>query len=128
MSAVFAGLSFQFPFYSGNKLTADPGNLVYELTASTNFIILIITAIILAGSLIAIFMFKNRKAQFRTTIILLVLSIGNVVLYFLEMQKYLSGNIALTSVFAFLIPLFLFMAVRGIRQDQKLIRSMDRLR
>jgi hypothetical protein len=57
-----------------------------------------------------------------------LLQVGALVLYFLQTQKYVQGNFTLTSAVSFAIPVFFILAVIGIRKDEKLIKSMDRLR
>lgn len=83
-----------------------------------------------------IFQFKRRKHQVRLVIVEIVL------LLLLGAWLYVSANTALTEarqflsarnvgVGFFLLPIsiiFLFMAVGGIRKDEKLIKSADRLR
>ena len=64
----------------------------------------------------------------RLTVAALFISAINVILYFTQLKKYTSGNIALTAVFALAIPLLLFLAARGIWKDEKLVKSLDRLR
>ena len=56
------------------------------------------------------------------------LSIINIILYFTELKKFISGNMSLTSVFALAIPVFLVLAINGMWKDEKLVKSLDRLR
>ena len=56
------------------------------------------------------------------------LSVINIILYFTELKKFVSGNVSLTALFAFAIPIFLVLAVNGIYKDEKLVKSLDRLR
>lgn len=128
IAAALAALCFKFPFYSGNKIPADPVGNVEELNASSSMLLLVFTALLLAGCLIIIFLYKNRRLQLRLTIAALLISIINVILYFMEVKKYTSGNISLTAVFALALPVFLFLAARGIWKDEKLVKSLDRLR
>jgi hypothetical protein len=58
----------------------------------------------------------------------LLISGVNIFLYFNSKKDYPGGGLALTSAFALLIPIFLFLALRGIYKDEKLIKSMNRLR
>jgi uncharacterized protein (UPF0333 family) len=76
----------------------------------------------------AIFLFGNRKLQLKLAIVGLLLAIGMLVVYFLEMQNFTSGTIALSCVFHFAVAALYIMAIRGIRNDEKLIKSLDRLR
>jgi hypothetical protein len=52
------------------------------------------------------------------------------VLFFAQTKKFVpgEGNYDLTAVFAIFIPVLLFFAIRGIRRDEKLVKSLDRLR
>lgn len=56
------------------------------------------------------------------------LSIINIILYFNELKKFTSGNMSLTAVLALAIPVFLLLAINGIWKDEKLVKSLDRLR
>jgi hypothetical protein len=51
-----------------------------------------------------------------------------LVLYFLELNHFTSGTIALWCIFHFAILGTYILASRGIYKDEKLIKSMDRLR
>ena len=75
-----------------------------------------------------IFLYKNRKLQFRLTILALLLSLLNIFLYYRETLAYTEGNYTITAILTLLIPIFLFFASRGIYKDEKLIKSADRLR
>jgi hypothetical protein len=56
------------------------------------------------------------------------LSIINIVLYITELKKFSSGNMSLAAILALAIPVFLLLAIRGIWKDEKLVKSLDRLR
>jgi len=58
----------------------------------------------------------------------MAVSILNIVLYFVFTKKYDTGAIALSAVFSFAIPIFFIMAIIGINKDEKLVKSVDRLR
>ena len=129
LAAVCAFLSFKFSFYSGNMVEEDMSTKFVELNASTDMIITVLTALLGAGALITIFLFKNRKRQLTITIILLLVSIGILLLYITQQtKKFTEGNYGLTSVIYFAIPILLTLAIVGIRKDDKLIKSLDRLR
>lgn len=131
LAAAAAFLTLKFSFYSGNKLVASTNTEVYQLlTARSNIMITIISAGVGLAALIGIFLYKNRKQQFRIVLIALLAGIVNIVLFFLETRKFVAGegNYDLTAVFAFAVPVFLILALRGIRKDEKLVKSLDRLR
>jgi len=122
-ACAFLSMKFAFYFIGTNpELPSD------QFNATTNMIILILTAILGTLCLFTIFVFKQRKLQLWLTILALIISGLNIFLYFNDKKNYQGGGLALTSVFVFLIPLFLIFAARGIYKDQKLVRSMDRLR
>jgi hypothetical protein len=77
---------------------------------------------------IDIFLYKNRKLQLRIVIVAILLSLLNIYLYYKQTLQFSHGFYALTSVLVFVIPVFLFLAARGIGRDEKLVKSLDRLR
>jgi len=128
LAALFAALTYKFPFYSGNIINKENVQHYEKLLASSNFLTLIFTAGLVAGTIIIIFMYKNRKQQMWLTVVAAGLSIINIILYFTELKKFTSGNMSLTAVFALAIPVFLLFAINGIWKDEKLVKSLDRLR
>ena len=127
-AVVFAALTYKFPFYTGNIIDKDNVQRYIKLVASSNVFLLILTAGFIIGTIAIIFLYKNRKQQLWLTIVAACLSIINLVIYFYETGKFTSGNMSLTSILAFAIPIFLILAANGIRKDEKLIKSLDRLR
>ncbi|HEY1869411.1 MAG TPA: DUF4293 domain-containing protein [Chitinophagaceae bacterium] len=128
LAAACALLTYRFPFYSGNTIDQNNQLQPARFIASFDILINILTAIIIVVCLVTIFLFKNRKLQLRLTIFALVVSILNIILYFNKLNKFIHGELSLSCIFAFLIPIFLFLAARGIWRDEKLIKSLDRLR
>src|SRR6478735_9220298 len=92
LAALFAALTYKFPFYSGNILNKENVQLYEKLVASSNFLILIFTAGLVAGTISMIFMYKNRRQQMWLTAAAAGLSIINIVLYFTELKKFTSGS------------------------------------
>ena len=128
IAAVCAILTYDLAFYSGVKLSETNIKQFVELNAQADVIIMVLTGLVALICLVTMFLFKNRKMQLRLTIVALLASIANLVVYFAETAEFTDGNILLTSIFSFIIPFFLVMAARGIYQDEKLVKSMDRLR
>jgi hypothetical protein len=130
LAAAAAFCSIKLSFYSGNLIKDNQPKAFVSLTAQSNLLLLILTAGVGIASLIAIFLYKNRKMQLRIVLITLLVSLLNLGLYFGEAQKYVpgEGKYDLTAVFAICIPILLFLAIRGIRKDEKLVKSLDRLR
>lgn len=128
LSAICAACTYKFPFYSGNIIGKDNVQRYEKLVASSNFLLLISTALLIGGAIVIIFLYKNRKQQFWLTIGAAGLAIINIIIYFSELKKFISGNMSLTAVLAFAIPIFLLLAANGIWKDEKLVKSLDRLR
>lgn len=128
LAVLFAALTYKFPFYTGNIIGKDNVQRYAILNATSNFILLVLTAGFIAGTTAIIFLYKNRKQQLWLTVAAVCLSVINLVLYFYEMKKFSSGNMSLTAILAFAIPILLILAANGIRKDEKLIKSLDRLR
>jgi uncharacterized RDD family membrane protein YckC len=79
-------------------------------------------------STVIIFLFKNRRQQMQLCLLGLLLSVLIVVLYILKMNKLIKPTLALWCIFPFAIITGYFMAFRNIRQDEKLVKSLDKLR
>jgi len=124
--AVAAGLlSIKFPFYTGTLVV---NNAYLSLTAAENIPIIILTVLSVLISFVTIFLFKNRKQQTNLTLLNIFISIIIVVLYFLQLKNFSTGHFSLTSIFVFVLPIALIMTLIGVRRDEKVIRSLDRLR
>jgi uncharacterized membrane-anchored protein len=130
LAAAAAFCSLRFSFYSGNMVAANQAKSWVNLTAQSNLLLLILTAGVGIAALITIFLYKNRKQQSGLTWITFLVSVINLVLYFVQVQKFVpgEGNYNLTALFAIIVPVFLLLAIRGIRKDSKLVKSLDRLR
>lgn len=131
LAAICSFLMVKFSFYSGNKILEDGQKQYIALTGATSpvYVLILIVAVGI-GALISIFLFKDRKTQSRLALVTLLVSIVNIVLLYLETKKYAAGegNYDLTAALSVAVPVFLFLAIRGIARDQKLIKSLDRLR
>ncbi|MGZ3958220.1 MAG: DUF4293 domain-containing protein, partial [Flavisolibacter sp.] len=125
--AAFSAITFRFPFANGDWLK-DAVPTSVPLDAKTTIWLSIVT--VLAGIIgfITIFLYHDRKLQLRLCYLGTGLTIILLVMYFLEMSQFANSVIALWCVFHFAILACYIMAIRGIRKDEKLIRSMDRLR
>lgn len=124
LAAAASFASLKLSFYSGNK----DNNLFEELTGSSHFLLMILSVAVGLLALITIFLFKNRKLQIRLSLLGIVLQLVTLVIYFQQIKTYVQGNFTLTSALSFVIPVFFILAWLGIRKDEKLIKSMDRLR
>ena len=127
LASACAFITLKLSFYSGNKIIDDQKQFVH-LTANENMLLTILSVAVGIAALILVFLYKDRKMQMRLTLLNLVISLFNIYLYINETKNFMEGRVDWSSLFVFLIPVFLFLAVRGIYRDQKLVKSMDRLR
>jgi hypothetical protein len=127
MAAVFTAITFRFPFYTGDWLKDTIPNPI-ELNAKTTIWLSIMTVLTGATAFVNIFLFDNRKLQLKLCYFGIFLSVLLLVMYFLEMSHFSSGSVALWCIFYFAILGCFILAARGIWKDEKLIKSMDRLR
>lgn len=127
LASLAALLSFMFPFVTGkgmeNALAVDK-----SVKAGSDFILLILTGASLVLSVITIFLYKDRKLQLKLTILGILLSIVIIALYILQLNKLNQATLALFSVLPFAALVGYIMAFMRIRKDEKLIKSLDKLR
>jgi peptidoglycan/LPS O-acetylase OafA/YrhL len=125
LASVCAFLTFRLSFYFGQK-TGTTAN--EPLNATSTILLIVLAAATGLGAFIAIFLYKDRKAQLRVTVAAIILSILSLVVYYTQIKNYTDGKLTLSSIISILIPVILFLAARGIWRDQKLVKSLDRLR
>jgi hypothetical protein len=127
LSVICSIFSFQLAFYNGTRMV---NNMVTpdELNGASTFFLLIFTGASLLLAFVSIFLFKDRKLQFRLCLIGVGTSILTVVFYFLEIKKFATGGISLYCLFPFAVVGGFIMAARGVRKDEKLVKSLDKLR
>lgn len=119
--------SFMFPFVIGKEL--DKGVQVDKaLKAGNDFLILILTGASLILSAVTIFLYKDRKLQMNLCLVGLLIAVAIIILYFSHMNKLAKSTLALACILPFAIAAGYFMAFRDIRKDEKLVKSLDKLR
>jgi len=118
-------LPLKFSFYSGT-LVLD--NSFHEVTATDNFLILILTSALGTGITINIFLYKHRSIQMRIILAAIVAECLIIYMYIRQTNKFSAGNFNLWSALHFIIILFLIFAAKGIYNDSKLIKESNRLR
>ncbi len=124
LASLCAFLTLKFPLYSGANAT---GAFV-EVNGQFNILLMIVTVIVATLAAVCVFLFKNRKLQVRLVLAGLLLQIGCLALYFSQIKNFTSGNFALGSVLSFAVIIFFILAISAINKDQKLVKSLDRLR
>lgn len=138
LAFICAVLTFKLPFYQGNVVVGQNGHEMRGLTAwphyingsSGSILITFITIVLIAGILWNIFNYNNRGRQLWVCVGLIVLSLLNILVYWVHSGKpdFVEGGFSLAALLSLAIPVLLIMAARGIRKDEKLVKSADRLR
>lgn len=137
LAAIAVFLTIKFSFYSGTLAIQNGTDAVtsmatdgsYHLVSATdNFLILILTSALGTGIIINIFLFKQRSIQIRIIIAAILMECLIIFLYIKETEKFSQGNFNIWAILHILVIIFLIMASRGIYKDSKLIKESNRLR
>lgn len=106
---------------------------VQELAGNHPYGVMFFTALSITIALIAVFGYKNRKAQIRKAYFALLSN----VLWYVTLGTYAysiseRANLSLTPAICSLLPvlsiLLIVMAIKAIHKDEELVRSADRIR
>jgi hypothetical protein len=133
LSALCFGLLFKVPFATSNSDLGFPlDDKVYNI--NDHVLLVVLTGIGLALAFISIFLYKKRSIQLRLGYFVIVVG---VLLPALAAWIFLSKSLELSNGgvddgFGIFLPLlaivFSFLSNRYIKKDDKLVKSMDRLR
>ena len=125
-SLLSAGVFF-FDLYRMNGQTS--------LRVADNFPLLLVALVATILPFITIFMFRNRKRQLRMAAMCLVAESSFISLMLVSVPRLAknvtpveAGNYWIGAVLPAVAIVFLVLAMVGIRSDEKLVRSTDRLR
>lgn len=105
---------------------------VYDLNDQVALMVLFGLAGVL--SLLGIFLFRNRPLQMKVSLSALIINLGGLAFgaFYLSQHITEAGAKAIQDGLGMYLPLiaifFAFLAYRFIRRDEKLVKSMDRLR
>ena len=128
--AIAAFATYTLTLYVGKG--ADGAQKVFQLADDFLLVIIIIALGLLA--MINLFLFKNRKLQFKLAVFGTIFSIGFIFLEYIRVEGFKktnaiqSGSYQIGALLPILMVIFFFLAARGIYKDERLIKSMNRLR
>lgn len=111
-----------------------PNGTQLQMPLAESLILSIVIIALGLMALICLFLFKNRKLQFKLSVFGVILSIGFLFLEYFMVEAFknkhsiLTGSYELGALLPVLMIVFFFLAARGIYKDERLIKSMDRLR
>ena len=112
----------RFPFYY------TPTPFALEINGSSQYSTLISLAFSACLSFITIFLYGNRMLQLKVVLVNFLLSILIGYFIYTIVMANLGGGFTLPSLALFIIPVFQILAMIKIYQDDKLVKSTDRLR
>lgn len=134
IAALMNGATFITPLYKWHD-TTNGGDIARELRVNDHYPSLIAALVITILPLFAIFMFRIRKRQIgmTTAAILGTMSfIGMMLSRVSAVNKMIpppsGGTYWAGAILPVIAIIFMILAILGIRRDEKLVRSMDRLR
>lgn len=139
ISVMLFAVTSYFPFVSSDVFEirsygVKTLNNQITLDISTYYFI-VPMALAAAISLFAIFLYSNRQRQMatvRVTFILYAISFALLALCIKDSQKLLTNDDPLSLGIAFFSPFLSFLlnllALRAIRKDERLVKSVDRIR
>jgi len=124
-----AGSELAIDFMGINQMNNEKGFELVEQMIPLTVIFILIPLI----SFLAIFLFKKRRLQLRITLIVIILALLliMIVVYYVISVIHNYQVILIPGIKMFLLPLillFALLAYRGIRKDEDMVRSYDRLR
>lgn len=121
VAAIGACLSaFVFPLWNSEGTDVFAGNLGYLFALILGIAVL---------SFMTIFLFKNRGLQMKLCILSMVLTIAVAGLIPYEMTQLAAVSNPGIGTYGLIIPLlFNFLARKGIKKDDDLVKSVDRIR
>lgn len=117
------------------KVTGVYQSINQQVVQTEPFLPLTIATVILGLiPFVIIFFYNDRKKQIAIAYVTIVLILGYT-FWLVQTTKHIVGNVTLQTNnygIGMILPsvtiLFLILAIKGIRRDEKLVRSVDRLR
>jgi glucan phosphoethanolaminetransferase (alkaline phosphatase superfamily) len=122
-------LVFKFPIASAAAATA--GAEAKGFFASSNLPLFVIAILLALSSFLTIFLFRRRSKQKRFIWLSILVSFLFITLMYFPAQDFIdqtSGKFSIGAMSPVLYIIFMALAFAGIRSDEKLIKSTNRLR
>jgi len=130
LAAVTGFLTTRVPLYAGTLA----GETVRKFTATESLLLFAVAIIGALLGLIAVFLFKNRPLQMKLSVLGVFVSVGFIALEVWQIGEFGRSNALLKGTYYWgaLLPIamavFFILAAINIRKDEKLVKSLDRLR
>lgn len=130
ITALAAFATYSLTLYIGQL----PDGTFRNFLMADNFLMVICIILIGILAIICLFLYKNRKLQFKLSVFGLIASLGFLFLEYLKVEefktanRFVSGSYQIGALLPLVMVIFFFLAARGIYKDEKLVKSVDRLR
>jgi len=130
LAAIAGFLITRVPLYAGTLV----GEVVKTYTATENLLLFAVTIIAALLALVAVFLFKNRKLQMKLAVTGVIVSVALIALEVWQVAEFGRTNSILRGTYSWgaLLPIamtiFFILGAVNIRKDEKLVKSLDRLR
>jgi FtsH-binding integral membrane protein len=130
LAAIAGFLTTRVPLFAGTLA----GEVVKKFDATESLLLFAVAIIGALFALIAVFLFRNRKSQMKFTGIGIMISIALIALEVWQIGEFEKSNSVLKGGYYWgaLLPIammvFFILAAVNIRKDNKLVKSLDRLR
>lgn len=130
LAALVMATIFYFPTY------VTEGTSQLSRTVGNDPLAIILAAVSIIISLVTLFRFKNRKNQLGLTWLNILVCVGLQAWLFIGISNFrarpenaaIQGHYWIGTFLPLVVLLLLFLARGGIRKDEKLVKSLDRLR
>jgi hypothetical protein len=123
---------FYFDLYKTHIMVNGVDTPGTPLRVSDHYPSMLIALVMTLFPLITIFMFSNRKRQLSMCVVSILAIVSFVTLTLGRVGKIApppsSGSYWIGSILPAISFIFIIMAIFGIRRDEKLVKSVDRLR
>ncbi len=135
LATLTAGAVFYTDVYRA-EILKDSTAITEHLRVGGHFPSLLIAVLMVLLPFISIFLFKNRKKQRNMVWLSILICIGFIAINLFRISGFTAtytGQLSnhtyhVGSILPVVVIIFLILAIRGINKDEKLIRSLDRLR
>jgi len=127
LASSIAALIWFLPVFSDE----ETGKIFFITESLVLLLVVVFSGLI---SFASIFFFKKRSTQKQFIILNICLALATIALEYFQIENFKSqlgikqGHWQISAILPFFIILFLVFAYRGIRKDEKLLSSTDRLR
>jgi len=127
--------------FSNFAFNTQPEGVLAKMSEAGPFALGILLILVIFLSIVSICLFRKRLRQIRLTVFSSILLVGWCLtyaffmwVYFIKVQAFANAGdvigwqVALPAIFPVLCLILNSMAIHGIRRDEALVRSLDRIR